>query len=316
METQTLSSTHTVQKGGTRSSGIWNGILSAATFGLIPLFSIPELNAGMSTNGVLFYRFLFACILMVGVLLLNRKSLALSLRELLLVALFGILYDGSAVCLYYGYRYMSSGAATTLLFMYPVWTVVIMAIFFRERLAPKTLLAILLALSGVYLLSGGGSVNPDAPWYAPGVVLMSGLSYSVYMVLVDRLGVREMGSLKLTFYCLFFALLFLTAYLLISGAGIEQVPNTPSWVNLFLLGLVPTVLSNVLLIKSIALVGSTLAAILGAFEPVIAVVVGVSLLGEAFTLRSAMGVILIITAVTLLVFKKKAPHTVRKEVRA
>lgn len=316
METQTSPSPRAVQKGSTRSSGIWSGILSAATFGLIPLFSIPELDAGMSTHSVLFYRFLIACLLMVGILLLNRKNLALSLRELLLMVLFGLLYDGSAVCLYYGYRYMSSGTATTLLFMYPVWTAVIMAVFFRERLAPKTLLAILLALSGVYLLSGGASVNPDAPWYAPVVVLMSGLSYSVYMVLVDRLGVREMGSLKLTFYCLFFALLFLTGYLLASGAGIERVPNGPSWINLFLLGLVPTVLSNVLLIKSIAQVGSTLAAILGAFEPVIAVVVGVSLLSEAFTLRSAMGVVLIITAVTLLVFKKKAPHPARKEVRA
>lgn len=316
METQTSPSPRAVQKGSTRSSGIWSGILSAATFGLIPLFSIPELDAGMSTHGVLFYRFLIACLLMVGMLLLNRKNLVLSLRELLLMALFGLLYDGSAVCLYYGYRYMSSGTATTLLFMYPVWTAVIMAVFFRERLAPKTLLTILLALSGVYLLSGGASVDPDAPWYAPVVVLMSGLSYSVYMVLVDRLGVREMGSLKLTFYCLFFALLFLTGYLLVSGAGIERVPNGPSWINLFLLGLVPTVLSNVLLIKSIAQVGSTLAAILGAFEPVIAVVVGVSLLGEAFTLRSAMGVVLIITAVTLLVFKKKAPHPARKEVRA
>lgn len=295
------------EKRGGRRTGIWFGVLSAATFGLIPLFSIPELEAGMSSFGVLFYRFVFASVIMLVLLLLNHKSLRLTPREWVIMALFGLLYDCSAICLYYGYRYMSSGAATTLLFMYPVWTAVIMAVFYGERLSKRTILAIVLALLGVFFLSGGRTVDAGAPWYVVGVVLLSGLSYSVYMVLVDRLDVRRLGSLKLTFYCLFFSLIYLTVYLFVSGKGIEAVPNAPSWANLFLLGLIPTVVSNVFLIKSIEKIGSTLAAILGAFEPVIAVVVGVSLLGEAFTLRSALGISLIIFAVILLVLRRDTP---------
>ena len=291
-----------------RTAGIWYGILSAATFGLIPLFSIPVLNAGMDTMSVLFYRFAIACIGMLGILLFNRKSLALTAREVGLMALFGLLYDGSALCLYYGYQYMSSGAATTLIFMYPVWTAVIMAVFFRERLKPKTVAAIALALTGVFLLSTDGQESGRA--FGPmvvAIVTMSGFFYAVYMVMVDRMNVREMGSLKLTFYTLLFAWIFLTLYLLVTGAEIKAVPDALSLTNLILLGILPTVISNFLLIRSIAAIGSTLAAILGAFEPVMAVVVGGAVFGEAFTLRTAAGMSAIILSVAALVVKKNGP---------
>lgn len=288
-----------------RTQGILFAIFSAVTFGLIPLFSVPVLRMGMNTYSVLFYRYVIACVVMLGVLVVNQKDLKINFREILWLSVFGILYDVSAMCLYYGYQYMSSGVATTLIFMYPVWTAVIMTLFFRERLSAYTLVAILLAVGGVYFLSGDQKLEAGTPWYAIGIVMISGLSYSVYMVMVDRLNIREMGSLKLTFYVFLFGLFFLTGFLYAMGNTIEPILGTPSWINLILLGIIPTVLSNVFLIKAISKVGSTLAAILGAFEPVIAVAIGVTLLNEPFTTDSAIGIGLIIIAVTILVIKKK-----------
>lgn len=259
----------------------------------------------MNTYSVLFYRYVIACVVMLGVLVVNQKDLKINFREILWLSVFGILYDVSAMCLYYGYQYMSSGVATTLIFMYPVWTAVITTLFFRERLSAYTLVAILLAVGGVYFLSGDQKLETGTPWYAIGIVMISGLSYSVYMVMVDRLNIREMGSLKLTFYVFLFGLFFLTGFLYAMGNTIEPVLGTLSWINLILLGIIPTVLSNVFLIKAISKVGSTLAAILGAFEPVIAVAIGVTLLNEPFTTDSAIGIGLIIIAVTILVIKKK-----------
>ncbi len=288
-----------------RTQGILFAIFSAVTFGLIPLFSVPVLRMGMNTYSVLFYRYVIACVVMLGVLVVNQKDLKINFREILWLSVFGILYDVSAMCLYYGYQYMSSGVATTLIFMYPVWTAVITTLFFRERLSAYTLVAILLAVGGVYFLSGDQKLETGTPWYAIGIVMISGLSYSVYMVMVDRLNIREMGSLKLTFYVFLFGLFFLTGFLYAMGNTIEPVLGTLSWINLILLGIIPTVLSNVFLIKAISKVGSTLAAILGAFEPVIAVAIGVTLLNEPFTTDSAIGIGLIIIAVTILVIKKK-----------
>ena len=287
-----------------RAYGIWYAILSAATFGLIPLFSIPVLEKGMTTYGVLFYRFVFACVMMLVLLFFNRKELRITLREAGCLALFGLLYDISAVCLYYGYQYMSSGSATTLLFMYPVWTAVIMAVFFHERPNVKTYLAILLAIIGVYFLSGDQKMDEGTSWLVVGIVLMSGVSYAAYMVLVDRMQIRSMGSLKLTFYVFVFATIIMTIFMLASGKGIERIPDTMSWINLILLAAIPTVLSNVVLIMAISRIGSTLSAILGAFEPAVAVGVGVAILGEPFTLHSAIGILLIVGAVILLVLKK------------
>lgn len=288
-----------------RTQGILFAIFSAVTFGLIPLFSVPVLRMGMNTYSVLFYRYVIACVVMLGVLVVNQKDLKINFREILWLSVFGILYDASAMCLYYGYQYMSSGVATTLIFMYPVWTAIIMTLFFRERLSAYTLVAILLAVGGVYFLSGDQKLEAGTPWYAIGIVMISGLSYSVYMVMVDRLNIREMGSLKLTFYVFLFGLFFLTGFLYAMGNTIEPILGTPSWINLILLGIIPTVLSNVFLIKAISKVGSTLAAILGAFEPVIAVAIGVTLLNEPFTTDSAIGIGLIIISVTILVIKKK-----------
>lgn len=258
----------------------------------------------MSTYSVLFYRFAIACVVMLVVLLFNRKSLRITSREAMWLAVFGILYDASAICLYYGYQHMSSGTATTLLFMYPVWTAIIMMVFFGERLSFQTIVPIVLAISGVYFLSGDQGMDAGTPWFVIGIVLMSGLSYSIYMVMVDRLHIRGMGSLKLTFYVFIFGLIFLSLFLLVSGRGVQPVVDAPSWINLTLLGIIPTVLSNVLLIKSISNIGSTLSAILGAFEPVMAVAIGVTVLGEPFTTYSAIGIALIIVAVILLVLKK------------
>lgn len=288
-----------------RTQGILFAIFSAVTFGLIPLFSVPVLRMGMNTYSVLFYRYVIACVVMLGVLVVNQKDLKINFREILWLSVFGILYDASAMCLYYGYQYMSSGVATTLIFMYPVWTAIIMTLFFRERLSAYTLVAILLAVDGVYFLSGDQKLEAGTPWYAIGIVMISGLSYSVYMVMVDRLNIREMGSLKLTFYVFLFGLFFLTGFLYAMGNTIEPILGPPSWINLILLGIIPTVLSNVFLIKAISKVGSTLAAILGAFEPVMAVAIGVTLLNEPFTTDSAIGIGLIIIAVTILVIKKK-----------
>lgn len=283
--------------------GILFAILSASTFGLIPLFSIPLLRVGMSVYSVLIYRYIIACVVMLGLLLAERKELRITLRQAAWLSILGILYDASAVCLYYGYRYMSGGTATTLLFMYPVWTAIIMALCFGEKLSHRAMIAILMAVVGVYFLSGDRSVAAGTPWYAIGIVLTSGLTYSGYMVMVDRLNIRSMGSLKLTFYVFLFGLIFLSAFFYAMGKGIEPVHGTSSWLNLFLLGIIPTVLSNVTLIKAITHIGSTLTAILGAFEPVMAVAMGVAILGEPFTPRSAIGITLIIIAVVLLLLR-------------
>ena len=134
--------------------GYVEAIISSATFGTIPLFSIPVLAAGMQISSLLVYRFGFACLLMMIILIYNGKSLRLTFGEGLRLSFMALLYAVSAICLVNGYNYLPSGVATTLLFSYPVFTAILEIIFSHHRLTLPIALSIMLAVAGVAMLSG------------------------------------------------------------------------------------------------------------------------------------------------------------------
>ena len=71
-----------------------------------------------------------------------------------------------------------------------------------------------------------------------------------------------------------------------------------------LLAIIPTIVSNLTLIEAIKYIGATRTSVLGAMEPVTAVVVGIAVFGETFTVSIAIGIMLIVSAVTIIILKK------------
>ena len=216
------------------------------------------------------------------------------------------MYAVSSIALIEGYNYMASGIATTLLFSYPVWTLLLSVVFLHERLSLTTTLAIGIAVIGVFFLSGildgDGSMEGLTGLF---LLLLSGFLYAVYMVIFPRMRIRQMPSLKLTFYIFFFAMLILTLYATFTRGRIDPIDTRSQLINLFLLGLVPTAISNVTLIMALKQISSTMAAVLGAFEPMTAMCVGILLFGEPLTLPIAIGFVLIIASVFILVLSKR-----------
>lgn len=279
--------------------GFFCGIITSATFGLIPLFTLPLLSAGMNIPSILFYRFLFASVLLGAYALLAKRGLRVTVKEMLVLAGLSLLYIGSAVFLFWSYHYLSSGIATTMMFLYPVFVALIMIFVFKEKNSWWTMLAILLAVVGVALLSLNGKAGGVS---ATGILLavLSGLSYGIYIISVNKSCVKNMGSTRLTLYMFLFTVLFLG----IGTAALGQLQVPPDWscgLNLTWLALVPTVVSNLTLIVAIKELGSTFASVLGAMEPVTAMTVGVVVFHEPFTRSTAFGVVMIILAVTLVV---------------
>ena len=97
------------------------GILTSATFGLIPLFTLPLMAKGMQFDSILFYRFLFAALALTGVMMVKKESFKVEKREIPVLILLGFFYTASAMFLFWGYNFMSAGIATTLHFTYPVF---------------------------------------------------------------------------------------------------------------------------------------------------------------------------------------------------
>ena len=286
------------------SEGVVSAILSAAFFGLIPLFTVPVLAAGMNIPNALIYRFTFGCLAMLAILVVRRIHLHISFGDSLRIASLSLLYVISAVTLFRGYHYMPSGIATTLLFSYPVWTEILLMAFFHERLTLKIATAILLAVGGVFLLCGFTSKEGISSVLGIVYEMTAGLTYAIYMVAFPKMRIRKMPSLKVTFYVFFYALLFLLVYVMGTEGHIQPITSGKVCLQLVLLGLLPTAVSNILVIKALKLISSTMVAILGAFEPLTAMLVGIVAFGEPLTIPIVIGFALIITSVVILVLKK------------
>lgn len=283
--------------------GIACGILAAVCYGTNPLGALPLYAEGVNTSSALCYRFVLA-VLVLGLLQLAQgKSLAVSRKELAILAPLGVLMSTSSITLYLSFLYMDAGIASTLLFVYPVLVAVLMAVFFGERVTVTTSLAILLALFGIGLLYQG---DGEATLSLTGVllVMLSSLTYAVYIIWVNKSPLR-MSSMKLTFYVLLFGSLTITAFSFLSpGNRLMWPPSALAWGCGLLLALLPTVVSLVAMAISVREVGSTPTAIMGALEPVTAVIIGIFVFHESFTVRLACGIVLILAAVILIIAGK------------
>ena len=275
------------------------GVVTSATFGLIPLFTLPLLSGGMNVPSILFYRFLLATVLMGVFMAVSGRSFKVSRKELGVLAGLSLLYIGSAEFLFLSYHYLASGIATTMMFLYPVFVALIMITVFKERNSIWTMLAILGAVIGVALLSWNGK-GGGVSWTGIVLAILSGFSYGIYIIAVNKSCVKNMSSTQLTFYVFIFTALFLLV-----GTGLlgklQCVHGAKNWTNLLLLAVIPTVISNITLVAAIKAIGSTFASVLGAMEPVTAMTVGVWVFGEPFTHTTALGVVLIICAVMLVI---------------
>lgn len=279
--------------------------LSAITFGTIPLFSIPVMKAGMLLPSVLIYRFAFGCFFMMVVLLWRKQNLHIKWGDGLRIMFLSIMYAVSAVCLFSSYEYMPGGIATTLLFSYPVWTEILLIIFFNEKLSIRISLVIILAIVGVAFLGGIGQTDGIKSLWGVTLAMSSGLLYAIYMVIFPHMRISKLPALKVNFYIFFMAMLLLILYSSFTTGGIQHIPDADSFFSLILLGLIPTTISNVTLVRSLTLIDSASVAILGAFEPLTAMTIGVTLMGEPLTTSAIIGCILIITSVILLITKGK-----------
>ncbi|MBQ2485197.1 MAG: DMT family transporter [Muribaculaceae bacterium] len=287
-----------------KRSGFILAMVSSCTFGMIPLFSLPCLNAGMSVNSMLSFRFLVGSIGLLAVVLYWRERLAISRGELWRVTLLAAFYVASAVTMVEGYKFMPSGVATTIQFSYPIFTPLIMFAVFRERMGWRTLLALVLAVLGVTALAQSDGGSGEIQMTGVVLELLAGLTYAIYLVMVPKMKLSHLSDGALTFWIFFMSMILMGLWTMLHG-DLDATPLKDGYVllNLVLLGLIPTALSNITLILALKRIGSTLSAILGALEPLTAMCIGVLWLCEPFTLLTAAGAVAIIASVMLLVLR-------------
>ena len=113
-----------------------------------------------------------------------------------------------------------------------------------------------------------------------------------------------MSAFKINFYVLFYCALGNLVFALVSGQGIDLPPTPRAWFFVGWLAVVPAIMALVMMVYAAKYIGSTPTAILGALEPLTAVLIGIFLFGDLFSLRLLIGIVLILASVTLVVLSK------------
>ena len=282
-----------------KTKGFILGAIAAASYGMNPLFTLPLYSAGMSVDTVLFYRYSLAVIVLGILMKFQKQSFAIKKVDVLPLCIMGLLFAFSSLFLFMSYNYMDAGIASTILFVYPVLVAIIMAVVFKEKVSPITMFSIALAFVGISMLCkspGGQTLSLVGITF----VFLSSLSYAIYIVGVNRSSLKDMPIAKLTFYVLLFGLSVYVVRLKFC-TELQLIPTPLLWLNAVSLAVFPTVISLVTMTKAIHYIGSTPTAILGALEPVTALFFGVLVFGEQLTPRIILGILMVITAVTLII---------------
>lgn len=290
-----------------RFYGIIYAMLSSATFGLIPLFTLPVIKSGMHTPSIIFYRMLFSVAMLAVLILIRRESFRISAGQLKTIFFLSLFYAATSLLLVESYLYIPSGLATTISFLYPVAVTLILFFGFGQRVSATTLAAILLSFAGVVLLSlktASGSLDGRGLLFA-GITVFT---YSTYIVGMNKSSVSSLSSLVLSFYVLLFTSLFFSVNMLLQG-GLETIPGPGELCSLLLLGFIPTVLSNIFLFLALKRIDSATTSLFGCMEPLTALLVGYFVFGESMLWIQMAGAALIIAAVLMVVlqtFKSKS----------
>lgn len=286
----------------TRTKGLLATMISAVFFGFIPLFVKTICAGGGNSVSAAFYRFFLS----VPVLYIYLKVQGISMRitrtefaKIALITIFG--YGGTAVLLFSSYNFIPSGMSTTIHFMYPVFTILGCMIFFKEKVSPLKLLCVALCFGGILLFyngESGGSVLGMA------LSFLSGVTYAFYTIYLEKSGLQKMENLKLIFYMnTVAAAMILVMALLTAQFTLRLTPL--AWGTAVFFAIATSLIGVLGYQIGVKCIGPQNAAILSTFEPITSVIVGVLVYREAFSARTLLGCLCVLSAVVIVAKMKE-----------
>ena len=292
-------------------NGLFYAAISSISFGFSPLFSLGLIAAGLSNFDVLSYRWMVAAVVLVIYALCKKKSLRISsFDEAWKIALLSALRAITSITLLIGYANIASGVASTINFMYPVIVTMTMMIIFGEDKSWINVGAIALSIFGVYLMSSGEGLRVEGGNTELGLAcsLISAISFAAYYVVMKQVKADKIEVVKFTTWVMLLsAIYFIIAGIIVDGK-ISIVTDGKLWMYILGLGLCATMISNFTGVKAVRRIGPTLTSILGALQPLTAVILGGLFLDEHLGPKTIGGIALIMIAVGIVVthHKKKA----------
>jgi drug/metabolite transporter (DMT)-like permease len=284
-------------------------IISAASFGVMPILARLAYNAGADPITVLFLRFAIAAVAMNLVMVVSRKPYPRGLILLELILLGAIAYVVESLAYFLALKLASAGLVALLLYIYPALVTALSAVFLKEHLTRVKIIALFLALSGTALtlrITSGGSLL--------GILLgiVAAVDYAIYILLGSRIVPRS-GSIASTSVIITSTACVYTG--IVAFRGVIYPATSIGWIAIVAIALISTVFAFFTFFAGLKRIGPTSASTLSTFEPVVAVVLAAIVLGETISPIQILGGILILFAVVLLARSDKLRGKLRPKKR-
>ena len=236
---------------------------------------------------------------------MKRESFRINLKQAGVLLALGLLFTASSTFLFEAYKYIASGLATTLVFLFPVLVAIIM-VFLKVVPSWPVWLSIAATFGGVIIMTGGagsGSINP----LGVGCSIASAFVYALFIVIINRSkAISGISNSLLTFYALTVGAVIFISRSAASGADLMTgIEGMGAWMNLIGLAILPTIVSTATLAIATRNIGATKASVLGVFEPITAILVGTVVFGEALTPNIVIGILISVISVTFMIMVTK-----------
>jgi len=247
--------------------------------------------------GVAFWRTTFGAIAMMVAMIIFRTKLPTSFEAWKRLTIAGILMSSVPFVLYaYAQTQVTSSLAAIINAVTPIATVIVILIAFRtEKLKPHVITGIVVGLVGVLVVlaawQGFGDNNPLAILAMLIAISLYGIGTPYVRKFVTPLNLPTEVSV---FGQIGTAALTLLPLYLLSGPLITQTPDPTSLLAIIALGALGSGVAYLLYYKILNVVGSAIASSVTYITPIIAVILGVSLLGEQLHWYEPVGGLIVI----------------------
>ena len=272
-------------------------ILSAILFGCLPLAANIAYDNGLNALSLVFYRNLFALPILYLPIRLRGEPLRVSRQEFTNILPLSILgFCITPALLFTSYNYLPAGTSTTFHFIYPAMTILGGVVLFRQKVGWGRVFCVLLCSVGILLFyEPGGALDP----FGSAIALASGVTYALYIILLDYFRLESLSRFKLSFYISATCAAVMLVVCLVTGTF--RLPGNALCLGVcFLTAFLAGAAANVLFQNGTLIIGGQRASILSTFEPITSIVTGVLIFSDPFTLRSALGTVCVLAATVLI----------------
>ncbi|MBR4461404.1 MAG: DMT family transporter [Erysipelotrichaceae bacterium] len=282
-----------------RLIGIFSALASGVLFGVSPMFVSIVSQRGVSSYTVCFLRFLISMLLFLACIMIRRIDIRLSVRHLSRLFLASLCNSLTTIALYSCYRYIGISAGTTIHFSYPILVVLFMTLLLKEKPERKCLSCAITCMIGIlfFFEKRSGSAHIE------GIVLAlsSAFLYSFYLIVIERTGISEIDPVIMGFYIALFNTVIIGTYDLFISHQISLQMSASSWILCALVSIMTSVFATLCLQIAIRHTSSILFSLLSLSEPISSVLCGFLILHEPFSIRKAIGCMIIIASLLYLI---------------